>query len=211
MDYAVDGHRVRKHIGSSKKLAELALADVKVKLERQEIGFTASSNRLDELVESYLRYSQAHNTPRSYRTAIAVIKPFKRFVKTNELKLITPLKIEEYKNWRRQSGILPSTVNRELTVIKAIFNRAIRLGLISKNPTIQVKKFKEPKRQVRFFTQEEIKRVLEVSDPKFRSMLILFLNTGLRRDELLHLAWDDIDMERKLLAVQAKEGRQPKG
>ena len=41
LDYAVDGRRLRKRVGRSKKLAELALADIQVKLERKELGFQA--------------------------------------------------------------------------------------------------------------------------------------------------------------------------
>jgi integrase len=36
------------------------------------------------------------------------------------------------------------------------------------------------------------------------------LYTGLRRDELTHLAWADLDFSRRILTVQAKEGWRPK-
>ena len=38
-DYSLDGRRIRKRLGRSKRLAELALADIEVKLERKELGF----------------------------------------------------------------------------------------------------------------------------------------------------------------------------
>lgn len=210
LDYAVDGRRVRKRVGRSKRIAELALSDIQVKLERQELGFAASNKTLDDLIHHYLDYSKSHNTAWSHDRALRAIESFKDFLKTNDLKAITPVKVEAYKSWRRQSGAVASTVNRDLTVIKAMFNRAVHLGLIQKNPVLQVKKFKEPKRQVQFFTQEEVRKILEAADGTFRNMVVLFLNTGLRRDELLHLAWEDIDLDRKILAVQAKEGWQPK-
>jgi len=43
-----------------------------------------------------------------------------------------------------------------------------------------------------------------------RPIVVLLVNTGLRRDELLHLTWDDVDLERRLLIVQAKDGWRPK-
>jgi len=42
----VDGRRVRKQVGSSKKLALLALADVQVKIERKELGFQTKDKNL---------------------------------------------------------------------------------------------------------------------------------------------------------------------
>lgn len=46
LDYAVDGRRIRKRVGKSKKLAQLALADVQVKLERKELGFQSKDKKL---------------------------------------------------------------------------------------------------------------------------------------------------------------------
>jgi len=210
LDYAVDGRRVRKRVGRSKRIAELALVDLQVKLERQEIGFAESRRTLSDLIQAYLRYSEAQSTKGSHARTVQAIESFKSFLKTDNLKSVTLARLEEFKAWRRQSGAAASTVNRDLTVIKALFNKGVQLGLISKNPAARVSKFKQPKRQVEFFTAVQVERILEAADSRFRNMVVLFLNTGLRRDELLHLAWDDVDLERKILAVQAKDGWQPK-
>ena len=49
VDYRVKGRRVRKAIGKSRKIAELALKDIEVKLERQEIGFVENDSELNKL------------------------------------------------------------------------------------------------------------------------------------------------------------------
>ena len=40
LDIRVKGRRVRKRVGSSKKIAELALKDAEVKVARDEFGFS---------------------------------------------------------------------------------------------------------------------------------------------------------------------------
>jgi hypothetical protein len=45
-DFFQDGRRIRKRLGRSKRLAELALADIQVKLERKELGFAAKDRKL---------------------------------------------------------------------------------------------------------------------------------------------------------------------
>ena len=54
VDYRVNGRRVRKAIGKSRKTAELALKDIEVKIERQEIGFIEKDVELSKLFQEYL-------------------------------------------------------------------------------------------------------------------------------------------------------------
>ena len=210
LDYSVDGKRVRKRVGRSKHLAKLALADTQVKLERREIGFAQTDKKLDDLIAEYLRHVKANGIAYSHELSVAVLERFKGFVATERLKNISHLQIEKYKNWRREAGLLPSSVNRELAIVKAMFNRGVEWGLLNKSPAQAVKKFKEPKRQAQFFTKAEVSKMLEAADDTLRPMVAFLVNTGLRRDELLHLTWGDINIERKVLTVQAKDGWRPK-
>ncbi|OGR98500.1 MAG: hypothetical protein A2V88_06015 [Elusimicrobia bacterium RBG_16_66_12] len=210
LDYAVDAKRIRKRVGRSKKLAELALADVQVKIERREIGFAHTDKKLDDLISEYLGHVKANGIAYSHDLSAAVLARFKGFVETERLKNINHLQIEKYKNWRREGGLLPSSVNRELAVIKAMFNRGVEWDFLVRNPGQAVKKFKEPKRQARFFTLAEVARMLKEADAILGPMIAFLVNTGLRRDELRHLTWADISLERKILTVQAKDDWRPK-
>jgi integrase len=208
LDYTVDGRRVRKRVGRSKKLADLALADVQVKLERRELGFAQTDKKLAELIEEYLKHIRANGVDVTSALTAAALEKFKGFVEVERLKNITHLQIEKYKNWRRES-LLPSSVNRELAVIKAMFNRGVEWGFLGRSPAIAVKKFKEPKRQAHFFTKAEVAKMLEKGGT-LRPMVAFLVNTGLRRDELRHLTWSDISVERRILTIQAKDDWQPK-
>jgi len=146
----------------------------------------------------------------SHKLNEQVLEKLQRHLGDDRLKNVTHLKIEKYKNRRREEGAKPGTVNRELAVIKALFNRGVEWGFLIKSPALAVRKLKEPKRQARFFSASEIRKILAAADDFFRPMLTLYVNTGLRRDELLFLTWEDIDLDRKLLIVQAKDGWRPK-
>lgn len=39
IDYRINGRRMRKNVGRSKKMAELGLKDLEVKIARREFGF----------------------------------------------------------------------------------------------------------------------------------------------------------------------------
>lgn len=210
LDYAVDGRRVRKRVGRSKKLAELALADVRVKLERRELGFQAKDKNLSDFFAEYLDYAKTNKTHASYVRNEIVLRTFKEFAKVERLRAITPQLIEDYKKARSEAGTKPSTINTELNTIRAALNRAVHLNYLARNPCKQVKKLKAPRKQVRFLSKEEIQKLLAAGNGRLGPMLETFLYTGLRRDELTHLAWSDIDLERRIVAVQAKDGWHPK-
>lgn len=209
LDYFVDGRRVRKRIGRSKRLAELALSDIRVKIERREIGFTHSDKRLGELIVEYLKHSKAHSTPESHLLNAKVAEKFKAFVGGDRLRNITNFQIEQFKNRRKEEGAKSATVNRELAIVKALFNRGVEWGFLPKSPAAAVKKFKEPKRQARFFSSAEVNKMLANAENGLRPLVAVLVNTGLRREELLHLTWEDVDLERRLLIVQAKENWRP--
>ena len=80
VDYRVNGRRVRKAIGKSKRTAELALKDIEVKIERQEIGFIEKDSELNKLFEEYLAYSKVHHAPSSQKRYTAILDNFKEFL-----------------------------------------------------------------------------------------------------------------------------------
>lgn len=210
LDYVVEGRRVRKRIGKSKRLAVLALADTEVKLERREIGFAPTDKKLSDLSEEYRRHIRSNGTRDSAAITDLVLDRFRDFVGTDRLRNLTHLHIEKYKSWRREAGAMASSVNRELAVIKAMLNRGVEWGFLAKSPAVAVRKLKEPKRQARFFSAAEVTRILEAADDTIRPIALFLLNTGLRREELLRLTWGDIDLDHKLVTVQAKDGWRPK-
>jgi integrase len=210
LDYAVDGRRLRKRVGRSKRLAELALADVQVKLERKELGFQAKDRGLSEFIRDYLAYSKSNKALQSYERDTFIIRNFTDFIKVDKLSAITPARLEAYKVHRREDGAKLTTVNRELNTIKAMLNKAVAWGSLAQSPAKSVQKFREPRRQVRYLSAEEVRAVLKAADDRLRPVIEVFLNTGLRRDELIHLTWADVDFKNRAVSVQSKDGWHPK-
>ncbi|MFA5140658.1 MAG: tyrosine-type recombinase/integrase [Elusimicrobiota bacterium] len=210
LDYAVDGRRVRKRIGRSKRLAELALADIQVKLERKEIGFAIKDRGLKDFIAEYLTYAKGNKAPKSYDRDVVTLGHFTEFIKADKLGAVTASKLEGYKSWRREQGAKPSTLNRELNTIKAMLNKAVAWGALSQSPAKSVRKIREPKKQVRYLSAEEVRALLSAAGDRLGPIIETFLHTGLRRDELAHLTWADVDLNRKAVTVQAKDGWHPK-
>ena len=210
VDYSLDGRRIRKRLGRSKRLAELALADIEVKLERKELAFAAKDRKLSDFIREYLTYAKGNKAEQSYQRDELTLRHFTDFIRADKLSAVTATKLEAYKTHRREQGAKPSTLNRELNTIKAMFNKAVAWNALAHNPAKSVQKFKESRLNVRFLSKEEIRHLLKAADPRMQSIIEILLHTGLRRDELIHLTWQDIDFKNQVLSVQPKEDWHPK-
>ncbi len=215
IDYRVNGQRVRKAIGKSKKTAELALKDIEVKLERQEIGFVEKDIELNQLFEEYLVYSKTHHAPSSQRRYSAILDNFKEFLnKSPFIKKTSQLNskfFEDYQAYRKKKGAANKTINIELICLKAMFYLGMRWGYLKENPVKGIKDLKEEaNKKPRFLSKEESKALLENCGEWLYPIFYTFLHTGMRKSELENLTWSDVDFQRKKIKIRYKDDWSPK-
>lgn len=134
--------------------------------------------------------------------------------------------IENYKNARLNTSkqpkkIDPTTptkpletlsiayINRELALLRRMFNVAIQQGWLTKNPfasgTGLISAADEVKRE-RILTKAEENRLLELCVDRrahLKPVIICALDTGMRYSEIAKLTWADVDFFSKLIRVQA--------
>lgn len=102
-----------------------------------------------------------------------------------------------------------ATVNRELAILRRLFNVAVQEGWIVRNPFQAARaliRISEEVQRDRLLSFEEEKRLLEVCDgPRIHLYVIIVcaLDTGMRRGEILKLNWADIDFKAGKITVQA--------
>jgi integrase len=77
-----------------------------------------------------------------------------------------------------------------------IFEMAIDDGVIDINPAINIKLPAEAKKEVDYFSKEEVNILLSHASGIMRPYLLLALNTGMRPEEILGLQIGDISNER---------------
>ncbi|MGC1838172.1 MAG: tyrosine-type recombinase/integrase [Candidatus Acidiferrales bacterium] len=125
------------------------------------------------------------------------------FGKERLLTDLMPVDIEGYKV-RRRAGVSGSTVNRELALLKRMFNLAITWDLfLGANPVRKVKFFREFNTGLRVLSPEEEKSLLQYASPYLQDLIRFALNTGLRIGEIFSLRWLSVDLKRGILTVFA--------
>ena len=83
IDLYVKGRRIRKKIGRSKRIAELALKDAEVKAAKDEYGFANKDISLDKFFVLFEDYSRANHQPKTTSRYKAVVDHFKSFLTTD--------------------------------------------------------------------------------------------------------------------------------
>ena len=116
--------------------------------------------------------------------------------------------VEAYKALRMAKGISSWTMNNELKVLSCILKFGVENKYLEEIP--RIRRVKIQKKSPRFLSAEEIGKVIAAARPDVRPMLQFMIFTGLRKGEVRHLEWSDVDFEHRLLHVRPKETWSPK-
>jgi len=255
---SMDGTRKRARIGThpgltapaARKAAEKLAAQVGLggdpHLERKQARVRkqkAKHETLGGFIElKYKEWALSHQS-RGDETLILLKGNFEHLFH-KKLADISAWDIQKWRTEKDKQGLASSTVNRRVTTLKAVLNKAVEWDVIPANPLNKIKPLKiDKKSRVRFLSKEEegalrqalddresdIRRgrmsgnawrevrgykTLPSIDARFadylKPMVLLTLNTGLRRGEAFNLQWSDIDFQHNQLAVEgttAKSGQ----
>lgn len=198
--------RTRKSFGKGlegKRLAEHWCAQMTLERNNKKIGLIEDIPAGQFFVQ-YIDYAKANKALQSYHRDLTIIRHFLPVIKGKNMSEVGAEHVERYKS-RRLKYVKKSTVNRELNTIIAAFTKAVEWGYLAKHPLKSVKKFKEVKKHSRFFSKEELQKILTViEDNTLYAAVFLLLQTGMRRDELVHLEWRDISLAEGKLYIQPK-------
>ena len=203
IDYSFNGRRVRKKVGTSKKMAELALKEIELRIAKSEFLGIIEPKRMvvDNLCDEYLKFSKSSKTAKSHTRDITSIKNLLGEFSGKLISDITSHALESYMN-KRKGIVTPATVNREISCMKHMFTKAVQWGYLSDNPIMSVKRFKEPPARVRYLADGEIDKLLSCCNEHLKSIVITALNTGMRKGEILNLQWSDVDMKNRIITLR---------
>lgn len=95
-----------------------------------------------------------------------------------------------------------------IAVLKRLFNLAIDWNLVERNPFKRVALYRVEEKLMRVLTPDEERRLIEAAAPHFKPLIIVAINTGMRRGELLDLQWEQVDLQSWTITVEhSKNGR----
>jgi integrase len=215
LDFIHEGQRHQVRLGreinrtvagelASVKRAAILKGEGGIDRKRKDVGF-------DDAAKEFLAWANSEKRPKTARAYGECMTQLKKSFIGKRLSELHPFLIEKHKRGRLDAGarVMP---NRELSVLRALFNRATALGRYEgENPVKAVKRVKESEGRVRFLAPaEEAGLMAELGEPH-RTLVLTGIHAGLRvRSEGLSLTWTHVDLPRGLLTVHGafeKTGR----
>lgn len=129
-------------------------------------------------------------------------KPFRGL----QLDEITRDRIDSVVQGRQADGVANATVNRTLSVIRAVLRKAVLdWEWLDRYPKIRL--LPEAKRRVRWLTQQEAEKLIAELPEHLAAMVRFSLETGLRRGNVTGLQWSQVDMARRCAWIHPDQAK----
>lgn len=155
-------------------------------------------------------YIKIMNYQRAFKSKRTIIKHLKEHF--GDIKLIdfNTKAVEEFKV-KLMSTRRPATVNRHLATLSHMFSKASTWEMVEEGINKKVKCVKplyEDNQRLRFLTVQECKDLINAASDSIKPIIIIGLNTGLRRANILSLSWDSIDLNNNMISIKTSKNNE---
>jgi integrase len=204
----------KRHIKTfeKKKEAEAWLDDAKAEVRKGTHTADSVSKTVGEAGDAWVAEAEADGLERStvaqYRQHLDLhIKPYIGDVKLSRL---TAPQVRDFRKQLRQAKRSPAMIDKVVTSLGSIVAYALDHGMVAKNVVRDARRSrrrgqeKRQKRNIEIPTKAEIKAMIAKAEGRWRPLIITAIFTGLRASELRGLAWDAIDLDKKVLTVRQR-------
>lgn len=175
---------------------------------------------LSELVDEFLLYLGAvrglsENTVLGYKNDLKELQKF--LAPTLDIQTITKenllLSIGQLSKEKKAAA----SVNRFIAAVRTMFSYALKFGYIKKNPALDLKTVKLPKRVPNFMTQAEVQELCSepennelLWESRDRALFLMLYSSGCRISEITNLKLDDFMDNYHSAIVTGKGNKQRK-
>lgn len=112
--------------------------------------------------------------------------------------------VEDFQSDLQKAGLAPTTVNKYLRTLRPVFRWGQRRGWCS-DAFAEIRRLKEPKKEVVVYKKDELQRILAVCNKVWRLRFLLAVTAGMRLSEVLNLTIADIDFEKQCIYIRPKQ------
>ena len=118
--------------------------------------------------------------------------------------------VREYQLYRRRQGAEAATINRETSALSRMFQLTIRRGLLERMPLFPKRLEENPPREG-FFEHGEYLKVRAELPKAYQDVLDFAYYSGWRRNEILELTWDDVDLKGGVIRLTPRRSKTKTG
>ena len=195
--------RRKKTHAETKTEAKRLLAQIRGKVLPRDLGLFDPKLSCPELVTRYLEAHKGSAAEGTWARTEVCLRNFFSWCPEKKVSRLTNEVFERYAAHRKAQGISVATINGELASLKRSLNWGVENKLLPVNPLARAKKLRGGSTgRLRFLSEDEIKRLLRAaSGSLYHDIYYVLLRTGMRKGELTHLRWEDVDFENRTIRV----------
>ena len=173
--------------------------------------------RIEEAREHFLSYLEAERgysplTVSTYRSDIGQFMSHQG--KARQVEGVRTCDLREFMVSLQARGLQASTIARRINCLRSFFKFLWTNDYMATNPCMKITTPKTPRKLPTVLTEDECRALLDSAYQchytmlgfRDRAVLSLLVYTGIRRQELLDITLDDIDLEQRWLRVRRGKG-----
>lgn len=213
--HGTDGKHYCKKLANcsqmTKREAEAQRRTFQVEMDRREVPRDKpQAMTLEQFVKFHEQaIGEDRKASTRYEYRIAIKHAVAALGETRTISSIGAPDVVRIKNSMTSSA---TTKGKTIGRLRAMFNRAKDWGLIKENPFARQTMPRPKSRRMRIFQPDEIAAMISAAPSLWwKAFIQLAYTSGLRRQELLHLQWREIDFEGMTVTVVAKDPEVPDG
>lgn len=218
IDFYADGKRHRKVVGPKLHMA----VEEKIKMRKKNkrgkyyIVERMEKTTFDQLMELYKKEGDGKDYILQFE------KVYLEYFKSRKLSTITRSDLFAFKDrikaTPKQRGgeeVTESTVNRSLAGLRRLFHFAVSKEYLEESPFPKDPKSglffseKASRGKRRYFTEDELRVILEASPVWLRPVISIAYLTGMRAGEILNLKWKDVNFKDGEILLQNTKAGEP--
>lgn len=155
---------------------------------------------LDDWLETVIKPNKAATTVYAYRHIMDHIVSVLGDI---PLQKLTPQQIQKYYAQQISNGLSSNTVRKHHDLLNHALKVAVVQDVLAVNPVAKVTPPKFTKKEIHFYSPEKLKLLMSLAEGDRIEILIkLAAYLGLRREEILGLTWDNVDLDNRLIHIR---------
>jgi len=198
-----------ERITDAKKWAQQTEAAI-----REGRYFKTSEARKHTLGDAIDRYVEEvlPRKPKSAKKQKSQLDWWKSRIGNVTLAHVNPALITQHRQVKLKESSAGNT-NRYMAVLSHLFTIALKeWQWVEDTPFRKIQRLNEPRGRVRFLSEEERTALLTAceknTNPNLYDAVVVALSTGCRKNEIMHLRWKDIDLERGQITLHDTKNKE---
>jgi integrase len=157
-------------------------------------------------------YSERESTKALASCSIIEMKlnKFNRHFGDRQVYSVTSADLKDFQAKLKKEGLAPATVDQDLGKVKAMIYAAFENGKVGADVFRAFKSIKKTlvkgsDVRTRIISADEYKALMAAAPDHLKGVLAMGYHTGMRRGEILGLTWDRVDLQQRMIFLEAAD------